>query len=75
MSSNHTASPGLPAAAPKRGGIISCLVAAARLDVFDLVFEWSSEPLNLLSTATSNLPRKGLLLRICIFLWHMLGNG
>lgn len=46
------------------------LFEAARLDIFDLAFGYSSETLNELFFNNADFRRKGIITRICAFLWH-----
>jgi len=47
---------------------------ASKLDIFDLAYEYSSESLNILSFPSTNLPRKGIAVRILCFFWHLFRN-
>ncbi len=52
------------------------LASALRLDLFSLVHEYSSEDLGVLSRHVPRLERrKGIPLRIVVFLWHLLRSG
>lgn len=48
--------------------------ACARLDVFDLTFEYSDETLNILNVSAMDLPRPGLLRRFVAFFFHLFGH-
>ena len=50
------------------------LKEATKLDVFNLAYEFSCEALNFLSLEPSSLPRKGVITRLGIFVWHLVSG-